>query len=940
MKCLFYSGKCHSFTDLLVYIYTIHIPGWFAVLQRLTGNEKADDNVPHFKTVEELANSNTDKFLIGGTKSIHGLHVFQRSESQLNHQQRQFTPGDILIRDKVFFGETKKRSRLFRKPKYITEKFLMCRDDADREILLPFEQKGIFYQISEKCGKPNHNVMQMSDIVARNIPPRIIKLVFGRFPVTPCMFTGLMKVDTSRLESSIIASTIINTKNILIEIPLTANMQFRIVKLTDELKNNACYKNAMNLCMERATTYMRNIKVCYNFSHVTDENLQLIKKESDMELISSDEHEAMDDLLSSGEMKTHAKKSSSLKRRFRKTKSLERNNNNVGEKEKKSSLKRRSPKINHTKHPGHDMKDQSNNGHNDGVAMRYGIHTRFSHEVESENTAYIRSGRSFSTGRMSFCFGNSYLTVPVFESDLSTLDESKDKSIEKLNELVNESPNKDDNETFPPPMPCTNIGSYVNTAENALDTLTVDNTQNRRLSDVIYNENFGQYVDSLSKCGDNNNTRENSEYVPPKPNTETQSDAELTSTSKDSGETKNEDGADQVSVESDTEDYIPVSSQRRPSSKPPDFAPPSLPSLESPSSCRNSVRTSTSSNTSECINEERRLSGQSQYDVPKIQEPDDIDECLAVGDASPQKTRRPSTFMFTEGFDTNPNKGSGKTSMPAIKGLREETGFIGEAQRVRRPSTYTFTEGLGALQRNDIIGMPLINEFGSIEDDSPIYENIQALQELMLTMENLDINDNDIEGVPNNNTQKELQHESFENNTDFGNDTVTECQNDRQGGLDHCAEGKEQGHDNSFEKVEEITDDNIITNNAVSNEEFDEPGDLFVGVNRAVLENDRKLTKSVSVESRSSKISKQSSIGERPKSISELTADEFIAQLEQIGIRDNSLNSVKELDIDGKFLSSVAHDDESLKDCLPGVSLIDLQKISMFLRGWRPHEEV
>ena len=806
----------------------------------------------------------------------------------------------------------------------------MCRDDADREILLPFEQKGIFYQISERCGKPNHNVMQISDIVARNIPPRIIKLVFGRFPVTPCSFTGLMKVDTARLESSIIASTIINTRNILIEIPLTANMRFKIVKLTDELKTNQCYKNAMNLCHERATTYMRNIKVCYNFSHKADENLQMIKKESDMDLISSDE--GNDELLSSGEIKTQSKKSSSLKRRFRKTKSLERNNNTVGEKEMKSSLKRGGSKKNQSTQSPYNISDPSTNGTISGADMRDGVHTRFSHEIESENTSFIRPGRSFSTGRMSFCFGNSYLTVPVFATELSTLDEDKNNSNENLDELVTDSPNNGVKEEFPPAMPCTNIGSYVNTGDGALDALTVDNIQNRRASEVIFNETFGQYVSTLNK--DDDNVEGRYEEIPPNVCTKAASGSDATTTRKESGETTTGDETDQVQAESDADDYIPVSPQRRPSSKPPDFAPPPLPPHDSPANARNSI--STSSDASGGVNDESLLSRlsaeQIQYDIPKIQEPDYTHGNLSVGDTSHQKVRRPSTFTFTEGLNTLPDNCT--ASMPLINELREVGEHIGDVitQKVRRPSTFTFTEGLGTLPSSDTASMPLINEFGGIEEDSPVYENIQALQELMLTMENLEIDDSDLINIPHKNEMKESPQDSFESvmDTDFQDD-----------GWGKTEKGRPEEHENERIVEGDVTgDDNIHTNRAMSvRENFDETIDLFLDENQALLENDRKLTKSTSLESSSSKISKQNSITERQKSISELTVDEFIAQLEQIGIRDNSLNRVKELEIDGKFLSSIAHDDESLKECLPDVSLIDLQKIAMFLRGWRPHEE-
>lgn len=848
--------------------------GWFAVLQRWGGNMKADDNVPHFKTVEELANSNTDKFLIGGTSRITGLHVIERSDSHLNHEQRYFMPGDIFIRDKVYFGETKKRTRLFRKPKYITEKFLQCRDEADREILLPFEQKGIFYQVSERSGKPNHNVMQMSDVVARNLPPRIIKLVFGRFPVTPCSFTGLMKADTARLESSIIASTIVNKKNILLEIPMTADMYFKVVTLTDELKNDDCYKNAMSLCMERATTYMRNIKVCYNFTCKDDEHIQTIKKESDMDLISSDE--GNDGNLSPRDLKT--KKSSSLKRKFRKTKSLERNNKPLGQNEKKSSPKRSGSKKGQSKQSQSPVLGNDVNDNFSEVDMRVAgsNHTRFSHEIEeAANATFMRPGRALSTGRMSFCFGNSYLTVPIFATGLSALNEDRNKSCDDLNEIKDELSNAEVDESLPPPMPCTDIGSYVNTGEDSFGGLGVEHDQHRRTSDIIYNANFGQYVNDpeIDSGFHNNGSKDQSSNSVSGTSESNDTPEKIPGTDKDCLLDESE-----VQEEPECDNYVPVSHARRPSSKPPESAPPPVPSHP----VSTSSRESSSSTSDESVSDDRRSSRASaerlQYDTPKPKEENALSPNLAFGDSKLPTSRRPSTFTFTEGLCSLPH---GETSNILDDGLP------------------------------------------GVTEDSPIYENIQALQELMETMENLEIEDADIMDI-----HFKHQTDTESNYLDTNKGSVV-FENTNKG--TEAADNVNTGLSLSINDAEsaEVEGEIDLAESPVTGNPLSENVPM-------------KLAKTLSLDSNtsvSSKISKQNSLTEKQKSIDELTVDEFIAQLEQIGIRDNSLNRVKELKIDGKLLSSVAHDDECLKECLPDVSLIDMQKITMFLRGWRPHEE-
>ncbi|XP_052775981.1 uncharacterized protein LOC128213905 [Mya arenaria] len=550
--------------------------GWFAVLQRVTGSTRADDSVPHFTDVEEVANSNTDRFLIGGTKKVSGLQIIDNSLMPLKHEQRYFLPGDVLTKEKVFYGETKKRSRLFRKPKYITEKFLMCRDESDRDVLLPFEQKGIFYQVSHKYGKAQKNVMQMSDIVARKLTPRIIKLVFGRFPITPCSFTGLMKAESSKIETSIIASTVINTKNILMEIPLSSNISFRVALTDNALRQNACYRSAISLCAERAITYMRNIKVCYNFT----------ADDSEEETTYWDQKE--------NNFSPTLKRVASIK-----CEPIERPHKPL-----KTFLSFQDDNLN----------DRTKNSHE---TLRRGF------SADLNDSVTVRPARCASTGRMSFCLGNSYLTVPVFEPgfDLKR--------------------NSGNNNTFSEAIFTTRGGSRIS-----------------------YNGMF--FEEEENNEGETPSLDSSNATIPPS----------MSSTRIDSY--VNAVSPPPMSPASEFEDYIPVSACRGPNTQPPDSLPPPPPR----SSSTSGVSSGTSSPSGVGTSSHRGSNESFEYAVPKIEDPQTILSNIQENnnnasattnytDSVKPKVRRPSTFNFSEGCLVKPTSVSTLPGCDVIENIRD-----------------------------------------------------------------------------------------------------------------------------------------------------------------------------------------------------------------------------------------------------------------------------
>lgn len=243
--------------------------GYFSLLKKNYNNGPVDAFVPHYQEIFEVADTNTETFLIGGERRVQALQIVRRENGSIIHQQRTLFPGDVLRKGKIYIGEKRRKSKLFRKTKVVTEKYLLCTDDADREILLPFDQKGLFYTLSTNSGDANRPVMQMSDVVNKKCFPCIVRLVYGRIPNTPCSFTGTLRLERADLEQSVIAATLVNTKNILLEIPTSCDLRFNVAVSNDDLFGMPSYHQALELCNEKGSIYMRNIKVCHTIDSDT-----------------------------------------------------------------------------------------------------------------------------------------------------------------------------------------------------------------------------------------------------------------------------------------------------------------------------------------------------------------------------------------------------------------------------------------------------------------------------------------------------------------------------------------------------------------------------------------------------------------------------------------------------------------------------------------------
>ncbi|KAL3868562.1 hypothetical protein ACJMK2_041363 [Sinanodonta woodiana] len=790
--------------------------GWFVVLQRPTENTIADDAIPHSTTVEALAETKAEKFLVGGDIKISGLQVLDRTDGRLQHQSRYILPGDVLTKGKIYIGDTKKKHRgFFRKPKVVSEKFLLCMDESDREVLLPFAQKGIFYEISSSTGRTNRPVMQMSDIVAKNIPPRIVKLVFGRFPVTPCSFTGLMSLEQAYTEHSLVASTIKNLKNILLEIPVTAGLYFRVAKRDEKLINCEAFKNAMTHCCEKASTYMRNIKVCYDFSDSSVEDVQRdIERKSDVEASFKENNENKKPSYSHDHGTLDVTKDNPCLRKKdaedtihdsndMKTEAVSRNTEETlnGSATDGSSSLNVEQTSTESKSRQHDlMTDIIDN-------TDFFNRPRLCSMCKDASSGYVRKGE------LQICLGNSYLKIPMYkDNNYNAQTANSDYSNPPKKQMDNSS------EEITPLSYEEETGNLTNAAA----TTTEISSQHK--------SSFAE----LSECP--------VDFVPPPPpcvmyycNVQDPPSA-IKPIPCFGGSPQN------------VQSYF--------ANQAPNHPPPPPPWHGSSSSSGNGSASGMDS---------ARSSFGNEYAVPTTQASDTSPiQILPSQEVPDMSSRRPSTFVFHEMFAKE------KTVFQTFKFCQKQND-IPKEELLEKLEENNFEDNTNELEEDEN------------DNNDPIYENIEGLVEIFETLRRR--------------KRKTKTDTSVEENTPAFSPEEEELQFPPQPSTDTVQE---------------------------------DPDDLPLGAtarNSCLME-----------ESSISSSQPDSGVDEISDSdvFRRVNFQEFSEMLAANGIRKGVVEKLRLKTIDGDILIPTEADDNALKECFLGLSLIDLKKISMLVRAWKP----
>ncbi|WAR24440.1 hypothetical protein MAR_038109 [Mya arenaria] len=155
-------------------------------------------------------------------------------------------------------GLIKKKSKQY---STIEVPYMKCVDVDGTDVLIPFTTKGRFSVVYEKGIKDSRTVYRMKDILSDLQLPVKVRMVYGKAPVVPCIFTGVLVLKSKVVEDTIIASTILNKRNVLFEIPVSTKCDVRTAVDEEQYETLRTYIDAKMLGKKYAVPFGTLIKL-------------------------------------------------------------------------------------------------------------------------------------------------------------------------------------------------------------------------------------------------------------------------------------------------------------------------------------------------------------------------------------------------------------------------------------------------------------------------------------------------------------------------------------------------------------------------------------------------------------------------------------------------------------------------------------------------------
>ncbi|XP_059149366.1 uncharacterized protein LOC131936411 [Physella acuta] len=217
-----------------------------------------------FMSIADVAKAMPKKFFT--RSNVKGIRVEGEGEAQ-KYLERKVPAGSVLQTTGLFTAtwKTVAQTGLLKKKtkEWETQEvtYLKCVDLDGVELMIPLTHKGKFNAIYEK-GQVNLNaVYSVKDVLSDLTLPIKVRLLFGKAPVVPCIFTGMLVIRTATIDESLVGSTIINTRNVLFELPVTSPVQVKYLSNDEPLRDMKTYTDAQKLCKKYSQVYSTMIKL-------------------------------------------------------------------------------------------------------------------------------------------------------------------------------------------------------------------------------------------------------------------------------------------------------------------------------------------------------------------------------------------------------------------------------------------------------------------------------------------------------------------------------------------------------------------------------------------------------------------------------------------------------------------------------------------------------
>lgn len=231
----------------------------------------------YFQTIEKVSKVMPQKLFT--RTNITGIRVGNSDDGEQTYFQRKISAGSVLKVHSTFSAKWRTCFETgFRKKKqkeWVTQEiqYLKCSDSDEKEVLIPFTSKGKFHPVYQAGSTNGKCVFRMKDILSDLPLPVKVRLIYGKPPVVPCIFTGMLVIKESKTEEVILSSTITFKRHALFELPVSSNCKVFKVKSEDVFENMKSYKDAKRLCEKYSDSFSSLIKL----SPELDTNQQMVQ---------------------------------------------------------------------------------------------------------------------------------------------------------------------------------------------------------------------------------------------------------------------------------------------------------------------------------------------------------------------------------------------------------------------------------------------------------------------------------------------------------------------------------------------------------------------------------------------------------------------------------------------------------------------------------------
>ncbi|CAL4122158.1 unnamed protein product [Meganyctiphanes norvegica] len=226
--------------------------GWFSLVS------PEGQTAPYFDSIQEVAESQTAFFLT--RYDVPGYIRTDEDNGSASYNKTVVESGNVLKLMGVFEDFNSKKSSDQNKSD-VANKYAQCLNYKNEVVFIPFISSGRFYSTASRTSINPDHVYLLAHILKTHKLPVVVKLVCGYIPNVPCSFTGLLKLERTEKEDTILACTMnYEAHATMFEIDVSANAVLAPVA-DPSLPKLPIFLKTLSYCQDEADAWRRHVKI-------------------------------------------------------------------------------------------------------------------------------------------------------------------------------------------------------------------------------------------------------------------------------------------------------------------------------------------------------------------------------------------------------------------------------------------------------------------------------------------------------------------------------------------------------------------------------------------------------------------------------------------------------------------------------------------------------